>query len=1307
MKNYIYSTIILFLISFSTFGQAPSWTVNENNFQYTMTFVGSLNIDGVRLANGNDKVAAFVNGECRGVTNLIYVATENKYYAYLTVFSNTNNETISFKMYDSANNVVKDVFKNERFASNANLGNLSQTYIFSNNTLQQGVDLLDVSFVGVTRNDITIVGNKVTVYLDPGQNVSALNTNFTTSPGATVYIGNNQLLSGSNTLDFTNPITFKVISEDQIKSKEWIVAVQFPVNPVTLPTTFTLSKLTIAENKPVGTLVGDFNVLIEDRVISNLSLIAGDGGFDNGSFEIIGNKLSVKSIFDFETKSSYKIRVQAISIRKEIIEKTFEITVLDDNLPTVFSLSKLTIEENQAVGTVVGDFTVIKEDRNSFALTLINGVGADDNASFEITGNSLKVKSIFDFETKSSYKIRVQAISTRGDVLEQTFNITVVDDNLPTVFSLSKLNIEENQPLGTEVGEFSVSIEDRIITNLSLVTGDGGFDNGAFEIVGNKLKVKNIFDFETKSSYKIRVKGVSARNEVLEKTFEITVLDDNLPTVFSLSKLTIDENQPIGTVVGDFAVKKEDRNSFALTLIEDVASDDNASFEITGNSLKVKSIFDFETKSSYNIRVRAISTRGDVLEQTFNITVIDDNSPTVFNLSKLTIDENQPIGTVVGDFTVIKEDRNVFTLSLIEGVGSDDNASFEITGNSLKVKSIFDFETKNSYKLRVKAISSRGDVLEQSFTITVLDDKLPTVFTLSKLTIEENQPIGTVVGDFTVKKEDRNSFALTLIEGVGSDDNASFEITGNSLKVKSIFDFETKNSYKIRVQAVSSRGDVLEQVFSITVIDDKMPTVFTLSKLTIDENQPIGTIVGDFNVIKEDRNAFTLTLIEGFGAEDNRAFEIAGNSLRVKNVFDFESKNLYKLRVQAVSSRGDVLEQSFTITVIDDKMPTIFTLSKLTIDENEPIGTVVGDFTTIIENRNAFNLTLDEGIGSENNDSFEITGTSLKVKEMFDFETKYIYKIRVKAENSLGEILFSTFVITINDINDTPVLITISNDKIKENLPAGTVIGTLKTKDQDKDSSIYSFFNSGSDYLNFDIVGDQLVLKKSLDFETQNVFEFELISNDQRGGEVKEKMTIYALNVNENPVITKNSGSSTIDFIISEVSNRVAVVGQIEATDVDADSTLTYEVVSDKQVPFTISNDGTISFNGTIDPKNRTNYTFNVKVTDNGSPKLSDTVVVTVTVELKVNDTFMYNNLVSPNGDGYNDQLIINNIDLYNDYTLAIYNSRGQIVFSTTNYKNDWMGNGLPEGEYYIYFSGKDQNNKERVYKQVLRLVFN
>ena len=87
MKNYILGTILLLLLNISSFAQSPDWEVKENDFQYTMSFVSFLNVSGITLSNPNDKVAAFVDGECRGAANLIYVANEDSYYAFLVVFS--------------------------------------------------------------------------------------------------------------------------------------------------------------------------------------------------------------------------------------------------------------------------------------------------------------------------------------------------------------------------------------------------------------------------------------------------------------------------------------------------------------------------------------------------------------------------------------------------------------------------------------------------------------------------------------------------------------------------------------------------------------------------------------------------------------------------------------------------------------------------------------------------------------------------------------------------------------------------------------------------------------------------------------------------------------------------------------------------------------------------------------------------------------------------------------------------------------------------------------------------------------------
>jgi gliding motility-associated-like protein len=51
-----------------------------------------------------------------------------------------------------------------------------------------------------------------------------------------------------------------------------------------------------------------------------------------------------------------------------------------------------------------------------------------------------------------------------------------------------------------------------------------------------------------------------------------------------------------------------------------------------------------------------------------------------------------------------------------------------------------------------------------------------------------------------------------------------------------------------------------------------------------------------------------------------------------------------------------------------------------------------------------------------------------------------------------------------------------------------------------------------------------------------------------------------------------------------------------------------------------------------------------------------------------------FNNFVSPNNDGINDVLVIENINLYKGNNLSIYNVHGQLVYNVVNYQNDWSG---------------------------------
>jgi hypothetical protein len=97
-------------------------------------------------------------------------------------------------------------------------------------------------------------------------------------------------------------------------------------------------------------------------------------------------------------------------------------------------------------------------------------------------------------------------------------------------------------------------------------------------------------------------------------------------------------------------------------------------------------------------------------------------SPTDITLSVNTLLENAPAGTVVG--TLSTTDINVgdsFTYALVSGVGSTDNASFTIVGDTLKAATSFNFEAKNSYSVRIGSTDAGGLYTEKTFVIAVTD----------------------------------------------------------------------------------------------------------------------------------------------------------------------------------------------------------------------------------------------------------------------------------------------------------------------------------------------------------------------------------------------------------------------------------------------------------------------------------------------------------------------------------------------------------------------------------------------------------
>ncbi|GAL85882.1 hypothetical protein MYP_3111 [Sporocytophaga myxococcoides] len=99
-------------------------------------------------------------------------------------------------------------------------------------------------------------------------------------------------------------------------------------------------------------------------------------------------------------------------------------------------------------------------------------------------------------------------------------------------------------------------------------------------------------------------------------------------------------------------------------------------------------------------------------------------------------------------------------------------------------------------------------------------NKAPSGITISSNTVNENVPANTTIGTFTTEDVNiNNTFTYTLEAGIGDTDNESFVINGDELQIKESPDFETKDSYSIRVRSTDQGGLFIEKSFNITIED--------------------------------------------------------------------------------------------------------------------------------------------------------------------------------------------------------------------------------------------------------------------------------------------------------------------------------------------------------------------------------------------------------------------------------------------------------------------------------------------------------
>ena len=650
-------------------------------------------------------------------------------------------------------------------------------------------------------------------------------------------------------------------------------------------------------------------------------------------------------------------------------------------------------------------------------------------------------------------------------------------------------------------------------------------------------------------------------------------------SVPTLTNNVVDENLPAGTVVGDLATEGFNPVFTIAGVIPAVPP----AFEILGNQLITQRVLNAEAVATYNIVI--VATSGfpfrESASNTFEITVQNQpEPPTGLLLSSVAVAEGTPAGTVVSTISAIGGTPEVPpTFALIDGAGGEDNAKFSVQGNQLVILEAPNFERQPQYRLLMQAVSDGASPPQPiNFNVTNVAEP-PTNITLSSNKVAENQPESTLVGEFAV--EGGASVAITY--SLSGADAASFAVNRNRLLTRAPLNFEARVNYALTVTAT---GDgAVSQDFAIEVTDvPEPPTDLALGNNEINEGEPVGTVVGKL-MASGGAPATAFALVDGRGSRDNESFTIEGDLLRTQEIFDFEQKAEYAIRVRAT---GDgALEKRLTVVVVDQAdPPNDIALSASTVAENQPAGTPIGRLSAS-GGSGPYEFSLPQGEG--NNGRFSLQGDELVTDRVLDFEKSATRTAVVRVRNGDGR-FDKSFTIDVTNVSEPPTDITLSNATVAENQEAGTTVGTLSATGGDGPVTFRLADGGDNDF--FTIEGSQLKTARPLNFENKRTFNVQVQA--QGDGNFSKTFAITVTNVPEPPTaitlspntVSENQPAGTLIGNLSAVggvgSITFTLVGEgngfrVEGRQLLTNTTFNYEERGSYAVRIRASGDGAFS----------------------------------------------------------------------------------------------------------------------------------
>lgn len=629
-----------------------------------------------------------------------------------------------------------------------------------------------------------------------------------------------------------------------------------------------------------------------------------------------------------------------------------------------------------------------------------------------------------------------------------------------------------------------------------------------------------------------------------------------------------------------------------------------------------------------------------------------ENSPVTYSMSSLldsrsagmfTVDSNTGVVT-----TQARLDRERLNVHYFRVVAQDDTFPPRSGTTTLQIN--------------VLDCNDHAPIFEmQQYETSVREGATPgtTVLTLKATDqdIEKNAEVEYSIESVSADDfNDENNESLDT--DVKLDQQEVFRVDSRSgaLLTRAPLDREKIARYTVIVKASDQANPISDRLTStatvyVNVLDDNDNYPQFSEKtytITVDEDVNVSDnpVVARIKATDEDVGANAAIRYAIIGGNNQMQFSIDSLSGDVSLVkpLDYEQVRSYRLVIRAQDggspSRSNTTQLLINVKDVNDNSPRFYTsLFQESVSENVPVG-------YSIVRVQAYDA--DEGPNAELNYALidkEYNGNDIPItidtktgwvytSAQLDREIQSKYQLQVTATDSGTPPRSATasVVVVIQDVNDNDPVFAMSGYDVElaEDEPPGTPVVTVSATDADEDNRLHYEITGGNTRGRFSITSQNgrglITVAQPLDFKQEKRYVLTVTATDSGGRSDTTMVHVNITDANNYAPVFENAPYTASVFEDAPIGTTVLVVSATDS-DVGMNAHITYSLSSEIASEVGANRDefqmnphtGAITTTKLLDRETMSGYLLTVTARDGGSPSLSDTTDVEISV-VDVND---------------------------------------------------------------------------------------